>query len=67
MLKYGSHQTNMQLYNVATQTEIEIDLPKVVNEKHQTGEGGHRSDVLTNEVSKSCPDNSDGRGIGMPL
>ena len=46
----------MQLYNVTTQTEIGIDLPKVVNEKHQT-----------NEVSKSFPDNSDGRGIGMPL
>ena len=28
---------------------------------------GRRSSVLTNEVSKSFPDNSDGRGNGMPL
>ena len=57
----------MQLYNAATLTEIGIDLCKVVNEKHQTCEGGRRSGVLTNKVSKSLPDNSDGRGIGMPL
>ena len=57
----------MQRYNVVTQTEIEIDLSKFIDEKHQTGEGGHRSSVLTNEMNKPFPDNSDGRGIGMPL
>ena len=51
----------MQLYNVASQTEIGINLPKVVNENHQTGEDGRYSGGLTNEVSKSFPDNSDGR------
>ena len=58
----------MQLYNIATQTEIGFDLPKLLNETHQTETGGGRcSGVLTNEVSKSFPDNSDGRGNGMPL
>ena len=57
----------MQLYNAAAQTEIGIDLCKVVNEKHQICEEGRRSSVLTNKVSKPFPDNSDGRGIGMSL
>ena len=30
----------MQLYDAASHTEREIHLPKVVHEKHQTGEGG---------------------------
>ena len=33
-----------------TQTEIEIGLPKVINEKHQTSEGGHCLGVFTNKV-----------------
>ena len=35
--KFGS---KMQLYDAASHTEREIHLPKVVHEKHQTGEGG---------------------------
>ena len=40
--EFGS---KMQLYNVAAHTERGIDLPKIVHEKHQTGEGGRRSGV----------------------
>ena len=54
----------MQLY-VATQTEMGIHLPKV--EKYPTDEGGCRSGVLTNKVSKSFPDKNDGRGNEMLL
>ena len=57
----------LQLYNVTTQTEIEINFPKVVNEKHQTNEGGRRSRVLNIKLSKSFPDNNDGRDNRMPL
>ena len=57
----------MQLYNVAAHTERGIDLPKVVNEKDQTGKGGHRSGVLTNELSKTFPAKNDGKGSKMPL
>ena len=39
--------------DVAAHTERGIDLPKLVNEKQQTGEGRRRSGVLTNELSKS--------------
>ena len=41
----------MELYNVAAYTETSSDLPKVVNEKHQTG-----------KLSKSFPAKNDGRG-----
>ena len=52
----------MQLYNVVTQSQIGFGLLKVVNEKHEGG-GGVRCHpgVLTNEVSKSFLDNTDGR------
>ena len=58
----------MQLYNVATQTEIRISLPKVVNKKVPDWRGaGRRLGILTNELSKFFPDKSDGRGNGMTL
>ena len=46
----------MELYNVAAYTETSSDLPKVVNEKHQTG-----------KLSKSFPAKYDGRGNEMSL
>ena len=35
--------SKMQLYNVAAHTERGIDLPKVVNEKHETGKEVRRT------------------------
>ena len=62
--KFGS---KMQLYDVATHTERGIDLPKVVHEKHQTGEGVMTLWCLTNELSKSFSAKDDDRGNKMPL
>ena len=53
--------------DVAAHTERGIDLPKLVNEKHQTGEGRRRSGVLTNELSKSFPAINDSRGNEISL
>ena len=59
----------MQLYNVAAYTETGTDLPKFVDEKHQTSDvaGGRCSGVLTHELSKSFPAKNNGRGNEMPL
>ena len=35
--------SKMQLYNVAAHTERGIDLPKVVNEMHETGKEVRRT------------------------
>ena len=43
----------MQLYNVATQTEIGIDLPRVVYKKHQTGDGECHQRSFSKTLSKS--------------
>ena len=59
--------SKMQLYDVAAHTEREIDLFKVVHEKHRTGEGGMLLRCLTNELSKPFPAKNDGRGNEMPM
>ena len=62
--KFGS---SMQLYDVASQTERGIDMPKVVHEKHQTGEGGMSLQCLTNKLGKSFPAKKDDRGNEISL
>ena len=57
----------LQLYNAATQTEREIGLPKVGTKSTRLGRERRPSGVLNNKVSKSFPDNSDGRDNRMPL
>ena len=57
----------MQLYDVATHTERDTDLLKVVHEKHQSGEGGMSLRCFTNELSKSLPAKNNGRGNKTPM
>ena len=57
----------MQLYDVVAHTERGTDLPQVVNESRQTGKWGTPLEYLTNELSKSFPDQNDERGNKLPL
>ena len=57
----------MQLYNVMAHTEIVINLPKVIHEKHQTGKGETLLRCMINKLSKSSPAKNDSRGYEMSM